>query len=311
MYEIGDDVALRAAFGPALYDLGSKYSDVAMITADLGGSVQSGRFKETFPERYINCGVAESDMIGISAGFAASGFTPFAVTFGSFVGRALDHIRQSVMHNKLKVVIVGSHGGISNGKDGPSAHAVEDIGFMRSIPGMSIIAPSCPNQLPAVLDAIYAYPSPVYLRLYREPLPVFTQPDESFQIGTAIRRANGSDVTVLVYGPHTGFCLEWREELADRFSIDLIEVPTIEPLDRSTILESVTRTGRVVTVEDHYMHGGLASAAAELLVSEKPTPLEVVALNQYARSGAYYELRDYVGLGREGFESAVTRVMKR
>ena len=145
MYKIGENIALRAAFGPSLLPLAQQDDRVVVVTADLGGSVNIGEFKNAFPDRYINCGVAEASMIGISAGLASEGLMPFAVTFGSFLGRTVDHIRQSVLHNKLKVNVVGSHGGISNGMDGPSAHAIEDIGIIRAMPGFSIVAPSCPT----------------------------------------------------------------------------------------------------------------------------------------------------------------------
>lgn len=309
MYKVGDIVALRQAFGPALETLAVEDDRIMVVTADLGGSVNLNEYRTRFPDRYINCGVAEADMIGISAGLASQGNMPFAVTFGSFIGRAVDHIRQSVMHNRLKVNIVGSHGGISNGMDGPSAHAIEDIGIMRSTPGMAIVAPACPNQMEKALAAVCEHPGAVYLRLYREPLPVFTTPDEPFILGKAIRRNEGSDVTLLSYGPHVGFCLDWLDDLSQIASIDFLEVHTIEPLDSEAILESVRRTGKVVTIEDHYKHGGLGSAVAELLAQTTPAPLRMVALNGYARSGPYYELRDAVGLGPDALKKAIIEVV--
>jgi transketolase len=312
VFQVGDSVALRAAFGPSLLPLAEQDSRVMVVTADLGGSVGIGPFAEAFPDRYINCGVAETSMIGISAGLASEGQLPYAVTFGSFVGRTVDHVRQSIGHNRLKVNIVGSHGGISNGMDGPSAHAIEDVGIMRSMPGMTIVAPSCPNQLPKALRAAGAWDGPVYLRLYREPLPVFTSPEEDFEIGRAIRRRDGADVTVLSYGPHVGFCLQWAEQLAELASIEVIEVHTIEPLDRDLILESIRKTGRLVTIEDHYRHGGLGSAAAELIATQRVgVPFRPVALAGYARSGPYDELRDAVGIGLDGFSRAVRGVLGR
>lgn len=310
MYQVGDSVALRAAFGPSLLPLAEQDSRVMVVTADLGGSVGIGPFAEAYPDRYINCGVAETSMIGISAGLAAEGLLPYAVTFGAFLGRTGDHVRQSIGHNRLKVNIVGSHGGISNGMDGPSAHAVEDIGMMRAMPGMTIVAPSCPNQLPKVLRAAGAWDGPVYLRLYREPQPVFTSPEEEFEIGKVIRRREGSDVTVLSYGPHVGSCLDWAERLSGLASLEVIEVHTLEPLDGDPILASVGRTGRLVTIEDHYRHGGLGSAAAELLATHRVgVPFQPVALTGYARSGPYDQLRDAVGLGFDGFSQAVRSVL--
>jgi transketolase len=151
-----------------------------------------------------------------------------------------------------KVNVVGSHGGISNGQDGPSAHAIEDVGIMRSMPTMAVVAPACANQLAAALQAITEVEQPVYLRLYREPSPVFTSPAEECKFGSVVRRHAGEDVTLLSYGPHVGFCLEWMDRLSAIASVDLLEVHTITPLDENGILESVARTGRVVGVEDHF-----------------------------------------------------------
>jgi transketolase len=309
MFEIGELVALRAAFGPALVPLAERDDRIMVVTADLGSSVNISDFKNLFPDRYINCGVAEASMIGISAGLSSEGYLPFAVTFGSFIGRTIDHVRQSIGHNRLKVNIVGSHGGISNGMDGPSAHAIEDLGIMRSMPGIAIIAPSCPNQLDKVLRATCEYGGPVFLRLYREPARVFTDPTEPFNLGQVVRRKEGSDVTILACGPHVGFCLEWLPELERIASVELLEVHTLEPLDAETILKSVAHTSRVVTIEDHYVHGGLASAAAELLVAaNQPALFRPVALEGYARSGPYYELRDAVGLGLGSLRKAIVEV---
>jgi transketolase len=310
MFRIGDSVALRAAFGPSLAPLAERDERIYVVTADLGGSVNIGPFKDAFPDRYINCGVAEESMIGISAGLASEGYLPFAVTFASFIGRSIDHVRQGIGHNRLKVNIVGSHGGISNAMDGPSAHAIEDVGIMRSMPGMSIIAPSCPNQLTKAIAAACEVSGPAYLRLYREPLPVFTDPDEPFEFGKAIRRTEGTDVTVLSYGPHVGFCLDWVKDLSDLASIELIEVHTIEPIDAEAILESASRTGRVVTVEDHFKRGGLASATAEVLAAVgSQAKLRVVALQGYAASGPYYQLRDAHGLGPDGLRDAIRELL--
>lgn len=309
VYSIGEKVALRAAFGPSLVPLARVNDAVFVVTADLGSSVNIAAFREEFPDRYVNCGVAEANMIGIAAGLAAEGYVPFAVTFASFLGRAIDHIRQSVGHNKLNVKVVGSHGGISNAMDGPSAHAVEDIGIMRSMPGFAVVAPSCPNQLVAAVVAVAERQTPVYLRLYREPLPVFTDGSERFEIGRAIKRTDGRDVTLLSYGPHVGLCLDWIR--SSPFSVELIEVHTIEPIDASTILESATKTGRVVTIEDHFARGGLGSAVAELLATSRVcVELKSLALSGYARSGPYAELLEAVGLGRQALLDTVEEVAK-
>lgn len=318
-YKIGESVALRAAFGPALVPIAERDDRIIVVTADLGGSVGIGPFREAFPDRYINCGVAEQSMIGIAAGLASEGYIPLAVTFGSFLGRAVDHIRQSIGHNRLKVNIVGSHGGISNGMDGPSAHAIEDVGIMRSMPTFAVVAPGCANQLESAVAASINYglrdsgdvdpPVSVYLRLYREPSPVYTSPDETFEVGKAIVRKAGDDLTIISYGPHVGFCLEWLPSLP--CSAELIEVHTIQPIDEEAILSSVKKTGAVVTVEDHFRRGGLASAVSEVLVSAgAKAHFRAVALNGYTRSGPYYELRDAVGLGQDALAQATKEVLE-
>jgi transketolase len=309
MYEIGEKVALRSAFGPGLSSLANEWPDTVVVTADLGGSVNIGPFAEAHPDRYYNCGVAEQSMIGVAAGLAAQGFLPLAVTFGSFLGRTIDHIRQLVNHNKLKVIVVGSHGGISNAKDGPSAHAIEDVGIMRSMPVFTIVAPSDANQVVPALRAAMTHPGPVYLRLYREPLPVFAPPIEDFELGRAVVHRDGGDVTLLTYGPHVGFCLEWLDEWGDSVSADLIECHTIQPLDAETIRASVKKTGRVVTIEDHFERGGLGSAVAEVLDRSAPTIMRTVALRGYARSGDYYALRDAMGLGPQDLRAAIDETL--
>jgi transketolase len=307
----GNLVAIRQAFGPTFEELGKKDPRLVAVTADLGGSVNLAGFGERNPSRYFNCGVAEMNMIGISAGLAMAGCVPFAITFGSFLGRAMDTVRQSIGHNRLKVNVVGSHGGISNGKDGPSAHAIEDIAFFRSMPPFAVVVIADANQLPPAMKASVDYPNPVYLRLYREPTPVFYEPNPPFQIGKANVLRKGSDLTLVACGPHVGYCLRWMEVWSKDVSIELIDCHTVKPLDEEVLLESAARTGAVVTVEDHYVNGGLGSAVAELLAEKRPTPLERVGLKGYAASGAYYELLDHVGIGERGVREGMENVLRR
>jgi len=307
----GELVAVRRAFGPAFEKCSEKDERLVAITADLGGSVNLSGFEERHPSRYFNCGVAETNMIGMSAGFAMAGYVPYAITFGSFLGRAMDHIRQSIGHNKLKVNVVGSHGGISNGKDGPSAHAIEDIGMFRSMPPFAIVVVADANQIRPAIQASIDYPSPVYLRLYREPTPVFYEENPPFEIGKANVLRRGSDVTLVACGPHVGYCLRWLEVWSRDVSIELIDCHTVKPLDEELLLESASRTGAVVTVEDHYIAGGLGSAVCELLSERHPTPVQRVGLHGYAASGPYYELLDHVGIGESGVRAGIEVVLAR
>lgn len=308
-YPLGDAVAVRQAFGPAFAEFAGQHPSAVVVTADLGGSVNLKEFWDVYPQRYFNCGVAEQDMIGICAGLAITGFNPFAVTFGSFLGRAMDHIRQSVGHNKLKVNIVGSHGGVSNAQDGPSAHALEDLAMFRAVPNMAVVVPSDPNQLSKALPQLAEWPTATFLRLYREPLPVFTEADAPFEIGKAIVRKPGSDVTVVACGPHVGFCLDWVQDFD--FDTEVIECHTLKPIDAETIAASARKTGAVVTVEDHSIYGGLGSAVAEVLVENAPTPMERVGMQTYARSGPYMALIDSIGLGKDSVLGAIKTVIDR
>jgi transketolase len=308
-YEIGTKVALRAAFGDAFLQAAETDDKLIAVTADLGGSVGLPTFGEKYPDRYINCGVAEQDMIGISAGLAMAEWNPFAVTFGSFLGRAMDHVRQSIGHNGLKVNVVGSHGGISNAQDGPSAHAIEDVAMFRAQPHFTIVVPSDPNQLFQAVPKVAEIGGPTYLRLYREPLPVRVNADEEFVIGKARHVAAGDEVTLIVAGPLLGFCMDVVEELKGSVSIDLFEFHTIRPLDEDALLGSASKTKRVVVVEDHVIWGGLASAVAETLSEKLPTKLARVGHRDYAGTGPYRELVDACGIGPAAITSAIEQIL--
>lgn len=308
-YPAGEAVAVRTAFGEAFFDVAAANDAVVAVTADLGGSVNLKKFAAEFPDRYYNCGVAETDMIGICAGLAMTGHVPFAVTFGSFLGRAMDHIRQSVGHNRLKVNVVGSHGGVSNAQDGPSAHALEDLAMFRALPDFAVVAVADANQVRKAVEAAVTWPTSVYLRLYREPLPVFTSADTPFEIGKANVMREGRDVTVVACGPHVGFCLEWAGAWEPELSVEVIDCHTLAPIDAETIAASARKTGAVVTVEDHSVRGGLGSAVAEALAEHQPTPMRRVGLQGFARSGRYHELIDAVGIGEAGVRRAIDEVL--
>jgi len=235
-YPKGSKIAIREGFGAAFYEVAKGNPNIVAVTADLGGSLKLNKFWESFPERYFNCGVAEENMIGLSAGLALMGYLPFAGTFASFLGRAMDHIRQSILHNKVNVKIVGSHGGVSNAQDGASAHAIEDIAMFRVLPNMAVVVVADANQAFKAVPAVATYPTPVYLRLYREPTPIFTDEDTPFEIGKANVLCQGKDVTIVACGAHVGFCLDWVREWKDEFSAEVIDCHTIKPLDSTMML---------------------------------------------------------------------------
>jgi transketolase len=309
-YPKGKLVAIRSAFGEAFLEVARSNPRVMVVTADLGGSVNLRKFWETYPDRYYNVGVAEANMIGMSAGLALMGHIPFAVTFGSFLGRAMDHVRQSVGHNRTSVKIVGSHGGISNAQDGPSAHAIEDLAMFRAIPDMAVVAVADANQVFKAVPAAADYPTSVYLRLYREPLPVFTEPQTPFTIGKANVMRAGKDVTLVACGPHVGLSLELADEMAVDVSVEVIDCHTLKPIDGGTLLASMRRTGAVVTVEDHSIYGGLGSAIAELIVEHYPLPMKRVGLVRFATSGKYADVINVMGIGKEDIRKAIVGVLE-
>ena len=306
-YKVGEKVAIRQAFGETLIELAGRDKKIIAISADLGGSLTLDEFGAKYPDRYYNTGVAEQDMIGVAAGFALSGFHPFAGTFGAFLGRAMDHVRQSVCHNKLNVKIVGSHGGVSNAQDGPSAHALEDFAMFRALPNMVVVMPSDPNQTIKAVQALVKYQGPAYLRLYREPLPVFTTASTPFKIGKANLMRRGKDVTVVACGPHVGLVLEIAKEV--NASLEIIDNHSLNPIDSQTIIKSAKKTGAVITVEDHSVNGGLGSSIAEVLVENYPVPMQRVGLRDFATTGSYEDVINYAGIGRKDIKKAINEVI--
>lgn len=305
----GELVAIRQRFGASFAKVAAEDARLVAVTADLGSSVGLTDFARSHPNKYYNVGVAEQDMVGIAAGMAMTGLLPFAITFGSFLGRAVDHMRQSIGHNGLKVNVVGSHGGISNAQDGPSAHAIEDLAIFRALPTFAVVVIADAHQLPAAIAASVAHPDPVYLRLYREPTPLVYEPEPTFVLGQANVVAEGGDVTIVACGPHVAFCKLWAQAWKNEYSIEVIDCHTIRPLDSETILASARKTGRVVTVEDHLIIGGLGSAVAEVLSEELPTRLRRVGLHNYGVSGPYYELLEHVGIGELAVQQAIRSVL--
>ena len=283
--------ATRQAFGEALTELAAERDDIIAVTADLAESLRMLKVRDDYPDRFLDVGVAEANMAGISAGLAMMGYVPVAATFAVFLTRAYDHIRMQICQNNVHAIMVGSHGGVSNALDGGSANALEDIAYMRALPNMTVVFPSDANEAAQALRAVVDADGPVYLRLYREPTPVFTDPSKPFEIGKAHVVREGEDVSLIATGPHVAFALEAAQQLeSEGTSAEVVAVPTIQPLDTKTIVASAEKTGRVVTAEDHSVHGGLGSAVAEALSEEHPTPLRRVAVRQFGESGPYYEL---------------------
>src|SRR3989338_1084878 len=303
----------RDGFGEALVELGKINKDVVVLSADLTASVRANWFKDKYPERFFNFGVAEQDMISTAAGFALSGKVPFACTFGIFAsGRAWDQIRLSVCYMNLNVKIAGTHGGISVGPDGASHQALEEITLMRVLPNMTVIVPCDSEEARLATLASASYPGPIYLRLGREPFPIITDYKDSYRIGKALRMADGSDITIIGTGVMVQEALKAHEELKKRgISARLLNLHTVKPIDKEEIIKAAIETGAIVTAEEHTVVGGMGSAVSEVLVENCPVPMRMVGIkDRFGESGDALELMKYFGLSAEGIVKAALEVLK-
>lgn len=307
---MSESIATRQAFGESLYELMQQDERVVALTADLGESLRMLPIQKDMPERFIDTGVAEANMVGVAAGLALGGYVPFAGTFGVFMTRAFDHIRVQLGQNNLHAVLVGSHGGVSNALDGATAHALEDIAYMRALPNMTVVFPCDAHEMRAAVRAVAGLEQPVYLRLYREPTPLVIGPDDPFVVGKARVLREGSAVSIIATGPQVAFALAAAGRLAaDKIEAEVVAVHTIQPFDVDTVVGSAAKTGTVVTVEDHNINGGLGSAVAEVLGEHHPIPLRRIAVTQFGESGAYGELIAKLGIDADGIYRVVQEVL--
>jgi transketolase len=294
----GRKVAPREVYGDALVELGERRPDVVVLDADVANSTFTERFGRRFPERFFNLGLCEAHMIGVAAGLARCGKIPYASTFAIFAAqRALNQIFQSVAYAQLPVRIVVTHAGITVGEDGATHQTVDDIAILRAMPGMTVIVPSDATQTREVVFGVCDHPGPVYVRLGRPAIPVLYERCP-FRVGQAYVLQEGTDVTLVGCGIGTWLCLEAARILLEKgISAEVIDSPTIKPLDRTTIVTSARRTGAVVTVEEHSILGGLGGAVAELLAEEYPVPVRRVGVqDQFGQSGKWDELLAHYGL---------------
>ena len=304
----------RSGFGVGLLELGRKNPNVVALCADLIGSLKMDDFVKEFPDRFIQTGIAEANMIGISAGLTIGGKIPFAGTFASFAtGRVYDQIRQSVAYSNKNVKICASHAGITLGEDGATHQIMEDIGLMKMLPNMVVINPADFNQTKAATLAIADWEGPVYLRFGRPVVPNFTPADEPFIIGKAITMIEGGDVTIFATGHLLWKSIEAAEILEQQgIHAEVINIHTIKPLDEEAILKSVTKTGCAVSAEEHMMNGGLGDSIAQVFARRLPRPLEMVAVNdKFGESGKPDELLKKFGLEASNIVDAVKRVIAR
>ena len=302
-------IATRESYGNALAELGATCPDLVVLDADLSGATKTGTFKKAFPERHINCGIAEGNMMTVAAGIATTGKVPFASSFAMFAaGRAFEQVRNSIGYPHLNVKIGATHAGISVGEDGATHQCNEDIALMRAIPGMVVINPADDIEAKAAVKAAYEYVGPVYLRFGRLAVPVINDnEDYKFEIGKGIVPREGKDVAIIATGLEVGESLAAAEMLAaDGIDAKVINIHTIKPLDEELVVAAAKETGKVVTVEEHSVIGGLGSAVAEVLSEKAPTKMLKIGVNDtFGESGPAVALIKKYGLDAESIYKKV------
>jgi transketolase len=306
--------AMRPAYGEALVALGAAREDVVVLSADVSNSDFSWRFAETYPERFLNVGIAEQSLVDVAVGLAYTGHVPFANTFAFlFATRALEMIRTHCCYGGAAVKLMGAYGGVSDSFDGPTHHAITDLAILRSLPGMTVVVPTDTTAVARLLPQVAAWPGPVYVRLNRNEVPVLHGDDYAPTIGRAVTLREGGDVTLVGTGLMVSRCLEAAEALAGQgLDARVLEVHTIKPLDEAAISAAAAETGAIVTAEEHSVIGGLGGAVGEVLGATRPVPLERVGIaDRFATTGAYDVILAELGLTSEDIMAAARRAVER
>lgn len=304
----------RSGFGEGLLEIGRKNKDVVALCADLTGSLKMNAFEDEFPERFFQIGIAEANMMCIAAGMTIGGKIPYTGTFANFsTGRVYDQIRQSIAYSQKNVKICASHAGLTLGEDGATHQILEDIGMMKMLPNMTVIVPCDFNQTKQATIAIAEHNGPVYLRFGRPSVPIFVKPDAHFQIGKADTIIEGSDVTIIACGHLVWKAIEAAKILSEKgISAEVINMHTIKPFDDQAVLNSVAKTGCVVSAEEHMIHGGLGDSVAQLLSRNNPTPQEYVGVHDtFGESGTPDELMTKYGIDTVNVVEAALKVIQR
>jgi transketolase len=305
-------IAPREAYGKALVELGKENKDIVVLDADVAKASMTILFKEAFPERFFDLGIAESDIIGTGAGFAVAGKIPFVNAYANFLlGNGWDQIRISVCYANKNVKIIGHNIGASSGKDGPTHLPLEDIALTRVFPGMTVLEPADGIEVRKAVKALAQHVGPAYMRVGRVPTPVVTKAEDEFVIGKANTLRQGSDVTLIACGVMVSKALTAAEVLAkDGIEAEVINMHTIKPLDKEAILKSVGKTGAVVTAEEHSVVGGLGGAVAEFLAGTKPVPVQIVGSpDRFGVCGTYEQIQEVLGLTAAKIEEAARKVL--
>ena len=302
-------IATRESYGNALKDLAEEFPNLVVLDADLAEATKTGIFKKAYPDRHIDCGIAECNMMGIAAGLSLAGKIPFCSSFAMFAaGRAFEQVRNSIGYPHLNVKIGATHAGITVGEDGASHQCNEDIALMRTIPGMVVMCPSDDIEAKAAVRAALEYEGPVYIRFGRAAVPVINdKPDYKFEIGKGTVVREGTDVTIVATGICVDSAIGAAEKLAaDGINAEVINICTIKPLDKDIIINSAKKTGKVVTVEEHSVIGGLGSAVCDALAESLPTPVKKIGMQDvFGQSGPANELIALYGLDAQGVYSSV------
>ena len=304
----------RSGFGAGLVLAGRENPKVVALTADLKPSVKMGDFAKEFPDRFVECGIAEANMVGVASGMAVTGLVPFCGSFAEFItGRVYDQIRQEVSYGKTNVKLASSHAGITLGEDGATHQTMEDIALMRALPGMVVLVPCDYNQTVQATLAAARYEGPVYLRFGRPSVPNFTNPDEPFEIGKIYNLNPGTDVTLVATGHLVWEALQAAEQLeAEGISAEVLNVATIKPLDARALLESVGKTGCAVVAEEHNAQGGLGEAVAGVLAAGRPAPVEFInGGDRFGESGTPAQLMEAYGLDAAHIAAAARKAIGR
>ena len=303
----------RSGFGDGLTMLGETNKNIVALCADLTGSLKMNEFKEKYPERFFQIGIAEANMMGIAAGMTIGGKIPFTGTFANFsTGRVYDQIRQSIAYSDKNVKICASHAGITLGEDGATHQILEDIGMMKMLPGMTVINPCDYNQTKAATIAIASHEGPVYLRFGRPKVPVFTSENQKFEIGKGIKLIDGKDITIIATGHLVWESIVAADKLSDKdISAEVINIHTIKPLDKEIILESVKKTKCVITAEEHNYLGGLGESVSRVLSKNYPVFQDFIATNDtFGESGTPEELMKKYGLNADNIVKKCINLLK-
>jgi len=305
--------ATRDAYGDALAELGAKNDKIVVLDADLSKSTKSNVFAKKFPERFVNCGIAEANMVGAAAGFASSGLIPFASSFASFlVCKSFDQIRMSIANPHLNVKLIGSHGGISLGEDGASQQSVEDISLACALPEFTVLLPADEVSTKELTKLISEFEGPVFMRTGRPKAPIIYKEGEQFELGKAKLVRDGKDVTVVANGLLVMEALLAADELEkENISVRVVDVHTIKPIDTEMLEKCARETGAIVTAEEHLIGGALSGHVALAVSNTCPVPMEFVGLNSYAESGPAEELMEKYGLTSKEIVKAIRKVLER